>query len=171
MAHKFYTALTERQREIVTIALALLDVDEAHESPITVSELEETLKLFKPDPNAPEPRVEHIPVLLNVDDQNPIGFGTIVGSKLFIQVDNEQVVAQVAHLARVGDIREIFLGLTFSINSVSTERITFHEQMRLDREDRLTRAKGLKDIGLANAEISEALGLSESVVRTILEEE
>lgn len=164
---KFHIALTERQREVVISALTVTDPDKVRR--FTQEELIDALGEFT---NVlPESRVEHIPVLLNVDDQNPIGFGTIAGSKLFVQVDNEQVVTQVAHLARVGDIREIFLGLTFSINSVSTERITFHEQMQLDRKDRLTRVIGLKANGLSNAEIGDALGLSESVVRGILEGE
>lgn len=108
LVRKFHTALTDRQLEIVK--LALLDV--RPNLGVAEQELAETLKAFS-KPETPETRVEHIPALLNPGDHNPIGFGTIAGDKLFIQIDNASLVDGVARLAQIGDITEIYLSMGF----------------------------------------------------------
>lgn len=57
--------------------------------------------------------IEHIPVLLNHGDLNPIGFGSIADGTLTIVVKTEPLVEVLEHLVRAENIKEIYLGFTF----------------------------------------------------------
>lgn len=67
--------------------------------------------------------IDHIPVLVNPGDPNPVGFGTIEDGKLTIVVQNELLVDMVEHLVRAEDIKELYLGLGFPISQSFTERM------------------------------------------------
>lgn len=114
MERKFHAALTEKQRKTVQAALTLLEAGSDIE--ISEEEIAETLKAFS-KPEGPEPRVEHIPVFpSHARESDIIGFGTIAGDTLFIQVSNVLLVNGVERLARIGDIVQLSLGLAFPVN-------------------------------------------------------
>ena len=67
--------------------------------------------------------VEHIPVLLSMSDDTPIGFGKIEGDQLHIVVHNQRVVDGIERLTEAGDIKEIYLGFGFIITRTVLERM------------------------------------------------
>lgn len=68
--------------------------------------------------------IRHIPVFLAVGDRDPVGFGTIEDGKLTIVVENQLVVDGIERLICVDDIKELYLGVSFTLARGVTERRT-----------------------------------------------
>lgn len=165
-----HVSLTTRQREIAQMALGLLDLD--RDVDVTADEIQATLNAITP-PEEPEPRVEHIPVLWSMGDMDPIGFGHIAGNTLFIQVKTETLVDAVAQLAKIGHIRELYLGLGFPAYkgvSISMDRSTVPvEQTRAERDAQIKTAKSLAADDCDITTIAQQLDLPVDTVRLLLE--
>lgn len=165
MDKKFHTALTDRQQEIAQTALALLDLRNCD---FAEQEIQETIDALA-KPETPEPRVEHIPVFLNTGDTAPVGFGTIAGDRLFTQVDNALLVDGVARLIQVGDIKELYLGLGFTIAQNSFERRTEWVPPLTPKNRALVHDMAANRY--SDAEIAQVMGVSENIVRRIVGED
>lgn len=165
MEKKIHTALTDRQQEIAQTALALLDLRNCD---FTEQEIQETIDVFA-KPKAPEPRVEHIPVLLNMGDTTPVGFGTIAGDRLFIQIDNALLVDGMARLTQVGDIKELYLGLGFIIAPNVFERRSEWVPPLTPKNRAVIHDMAANRY--SDAEIARVTGISEDIVRSIVGED
>lgn len=140
--------------------------------------------------------LDHIPVFLKHGDETPIGFGFADEAHLVITIRNEELVSKIEHLAQVGDLKELYLGVGFRMAPNFLERATALKEQghsedyvankfgvsisevraaiveaRIKKQEAVAKRSGqMKAEGYSNSEIAEALGLAESDVRIILAE-
>jgi hypothetical protein len=68
--------------------------------------------------------VDRIPVFpsFSVDQAEPVGFGAIEGDELVIRIKHGQLVSSLEHMVEAEQIKELYLGVGYPVNSTTIVR-------------------------------------------------
>lgn len=114
-------ALTDRQYEIVETALEQLQAgDEEYQT-----ENEATLEAVRLSKPIGPPSPDKIPLFLNghIPYENlPVGYARVQGERMIIEVHSPLLTTSIAHLVSVGDIKELYLGVGYTLSPTELMR-------------------------------------------------
>lgn len=112
----YRVVLSEKHYGITQVALGLLDAD----NELSAAENEEALKAFHnnvevfggPIEGTPS-AIRHIPMMLHIGDEHPIGFAEIVDGEMRIKIHSPLLTSAIDRLVRAEDVTELYLGVGF----------------------------------------------------------